>query len=258
MKMKIIATLSVLSAALILFAIPCFAAASYTVDLQMKPMSVHSDDFYVSEILDGRTNKSSIGFVQAGISNKQVPAYLGRDLADVIQSLVNLSFPADDTKIPVMVVIDRLRVSEKEEPSGEYARAEVKMGFFKVEADKVGKVFETEAFSDIQSHWDVTKYHEANIRNAVEKCFASFIHSNWKTAEVTWENQSDFESALLNESKTQLVKIGIIEASRGIQFVYQGNRLTMSELDEQLSNVPETFAEIGKAKSYMSPSIFGG
>jgi hypothetical protein len=252
MRIKTIVTFLVLNVLLVLFALPCFAAVPYTVNIQMKPMSVHSNDFYIQKVIDGRMNKSSIGFVQTGVSNNQVPAYLAGNLADVFQSFLNLSFPVDNTKIPIIVVFDQLSVSEKEGPSGEYAMAEVKMKFFKAADNKVGKVFETEAFSENRSLWDVTKYHDANIRKAIEKCFTEFISSNWKTADVNWEEQGNFESALLNKQKAQLTKIEIIRIPHGMQVVYQGHLLTLDELDDQLSKIPETLPEIAKAKSYIS------
>ncbi len=107
-----------------------------------------------------------------------------------------LSFPVDNGKTPIIIVIDRLRISEREQFSEEYARAETKMEFFKTVDSKVGKVFATENFSDIRSSWDVTKYHEENIRNAIEKCLASFIQSNWNSVEVNWKDESTFESIL--------------------------------------------------------------
>ena len=162
----------------------------------MQPMSVHSNDFYIKKVLDGRSNRSNIGFIQAGVTNYQVPAYLDGDFVEVFQTYFNLNFPVDNGKIPIIIVIDRLRVSEREQFSGEYARAEIKMEFFKTANNKVGKVFETEVFSDIRSGWDVTKYHEVNIRSAIEKCLSSFINSKWNTIEVNWVEQSTFENTL--------------------------------------------------------------
>lgn len=181
---------------LFLFALPCFSIVSYIIKLQMQPMSVHSNDFYIKKVLDGRSNRSNIGFIQAGVTNYQVPAYLDGDFVEVFQTYFNLNFPVDNGKIPIIIVIDRLRVSEREQFSGEYARAEIKMEFFKTANNKVGKVFETEVFSDIRSGWDVTKYHEVNIRSAIEKCLSSFINSKWNTIEVNWVEQSTFENTL--------------------------------------------------------------
>lgn len=193
-KTKVVSTF--LFVLLFLFASPCFSIVSYTIKLQMQPMFVHSNDFYIKKVLDGRSDRSNIGFIQAGVTNYQVPACLDGNLVEVLQTYFNLSFPVDNGKTPIIIVIDRLRISEREQFSGEYARAEIKMEFFKTVDSKVGKVFATETFSDIRSSWDVTKYHEENIRNAIEKCLASFIQSNWNSVEVNWKDESTFESIL--------------------------------------------------------------
>lgn len=196
MKIKTILAFTVLIVSIFSYALPCFSADSCIINLQMQPMSVHSNDFYIKKVLDGRSDKRNIGFVQIGALNFMVPANFADDLVNVFQAYFDVCFPVNNSKMPIIIVVNRLKVSEIEQLTGEYARAEIKMEFFRTANNKVGKVFEAEAVSDMRSGWDVTKYHEANIRCAIEKCFTSFINSKWNTVEVNWVDQNTFENNL--------------------------------------------------------------
>jgi hypothetical protein len=206
MKFKLVAgLLVVISLLLLLLTLPCYAADSVTINLKMLPMSIQDNSFYITQVIDGRIEKNDIGSVQVGLFNKKVPEYLANDFTMSIQSYVNNCFVVDNKKTPILIIIDELKISESE-GIGEFARAKAKIEFYKTSNGKVGKLFETEATVEKRSFLDVTEYHEENIRNVIEKCFVSFINSNWNEIEVVWEDQSKINEMIVNNQKLSMLE----------------------------------------------------
>lgn len=186
----------VFSLLVLLIPIPCFATKTYKVDIKMLPMSIQDERFYVDQVIDGRFDKRYIGTAHVGLFNNRVPAVLSDDLSSTILSLLNMTFTADETKTPIIIVIEELRVSERESITGEYGKAEAKIRFYKKSGEKIGKLFEVMEFIEKVSHWDVSKFHEENIRKVIEKCLISFIESDWENADVQWEDLIEWNESV--------------------------------------------------------------
>lgn len=150
MKSKFIVCLVVLNLLFFLHTSSCLAANPYRIALKNVPMSVTNDHFYVKTVIDGRMDKSGLGTVQCGIFNKKVPADFKGDFINVIQSYLETTFKMAETKVPIVVKINILRVVEEEAIEGEISRAEAKMAFYKMNEAKLGKVYETEAYVPIR------------------------------------------------------------------------------------------------------------
>lgn len=220
MKYKFGMCLYILIHLLILFALPCFADNSFTINLKMQPMSINDNRFYIKEVLDGRIDKNNIGTVKLGLFNKKTPAYLSSDFVSSIQSYLDTSFTNEPEKIPIAIKIIELRISERSQMNGEFSRAEAKIEFYKISEEKLGKLFETEAFVEKRSFSDVTVYHEENLRNVIEKCFKSFSDSNWVTSNPQWEDpliveQRSVEKSVFSIEVPDIRRIYLVEPFYG-------------------------------------------
>jgi hypothetical protein len=85
--------------------------------------------------------------------------------------------------------------------TGEYAKAEIELSFYKKRDDQLGKVYEAEAFYEIPSSLDVTKYHESNIRLVINQCLEKFSASEWRKQDPAYEN-AEWVSSQITESDT--------------------------------------------------------
>lgn len=249
MKFKLEICLLVTTLLLILLSLPCLADDSFIVSLQMQPMSISDNRFYIQEVIDGRIDQSNIGFVMVGAFNKKVAAYLAGDFKNTLQSYFDTSFSPSSDKTPIIIKIAKFEISESTRINGEFSRAEIEMEFFKTSEGKIGKLFETEAFVEKVSFLDVTEYHKDNIRNVFEQCFKSFIDSNWETTEVVWEEKTSVEKVIANQ-EPKMLSIVIKKTTSGNLYYYGDNQLSYEQLETKLIMVPESIPEIKKAKRY--------
>jgi hypothetical protein len=150
------------------------------IKLTAEPLNLDLKNFYISEVQDGRTEKTSIGFAQVGLFNKTVPANLEGGVENAIASYLNESLKADKTGTPIILRITQLEISEKTNPASEFGRAEIKVEFYRTFNDRPEKIFET-GFVTEDSKIDVTNSHEKRIRQALTACLTSFNNSDWQS-----------------------------------------------------------------------------
>jgi hypothetical protein len=166
------------------------------IELKNEPVEIEINDFYISVVIDGRQNQENIGFVQTGIFNKKVKADLVGGVESSIYQYLKTSFSFDTNKIPIVVKIIYLNISEKTAFSNEIGRAEIKLEFYKVAGGKLGKIYESEAFVE-EPGMDVTKGHEKRIRSVLKTCINSFNNSDWKSINPEFE---EMESVIADEA----------------------------------------------------------
>jgi hypothetical protein len=148
-----------------------FAQKSYVVKLNPDYINIPNRSFYIDEVIDNRTDKSRIGIVHNGSLRLAQFEY---GLENSLESYLKSAFPKTDQEIPIIMVVNRLEISEKPADVGEVGYADVSIDFFTGEI----KLFSTDQHVEVTGT-DVTKLHEANIREAVAKSLFAFDDSNW-------------------------------------------------------------------------------
>jgi len=138
-------------------------------------ISIPNRTFYIAEVIDNRTDKSRIGIVQSGGSGALRLAQFEYGLENDLEAYLKSSLPkTDPQQVPVIMAVNRLEISEKDVATGETGLADISVDFFKDDL----KLFSTHQHVEANAT-DVTKLHEANIRQAIAKSLFAFDESNW-------------------------------------------------------------------------------
>ncbi|WOK04847.1 hypothetical protein RT717_17330 [Imperialibacter roseus] len=148
-----------------------FAQKTYVIKLNPDYINIPNRSFYIDQVIDNRTDKSRIGIVHNGT---QRLAQFEYGLENSLEGYLKSAFPTTTQEIPIVMVINRLEISEKPANVGEVGYADISVDFFTGEI----KLFSTDQHVEVTGN-DVTKLHEANIREAVAKTLFAFDDSNW-------------------------------------------------------------------------------
>jgi len=150
------------------------------IELQHEPVDFKAEGFFIKNVIDGRADKESIGFVQKGIFKKtKVHASFKHGLETAIYNYLEKSLRQDKTSVPVVLRITHLNISESKSLPVK-GKAEVKMEFFREKNGSLGKLYEAEAFVE-KPAINVTKTHEERIREVIITCLESFNKSDWQS-----------------------------------------------------------------------------
>lgn len=157
-------------------------AQSEQIELKNSLIRLPNQNFYLESVVDGRGNKSNIGFVMKGAFNKKVKAELKGGLEPSISAFYNYALTKDTLQTPIIMRVVFLFISEKTNGATETGTAEIKVEFYKRDGDQYGKVFETQAIQE-ESGLDVTAGHEQRLRKILESVILSFNNSDWKNVD---------------------------------------------------------------------------
>jgi hypothetical protein len=173
------------------------------ITLKKEPLHINNRKFYIKDLIDARPNQNNIGFAKTGIFNRKTVVKFKNGVRNELMEYFNDVLPPEEGQIPIIIKLLVLRVSEKMGLTREYARAEIKMAFYREKEGKLGKVYEAEAFYETSSGLDVTKDHEGNIRHVLKQCLQQFANSNWEKIEPRFEESNKLIMEV-NESDTTL------------------------------------------------------
>ncbi|HOY48646.1 MAG TPA: hypothetical protein PL185_13750 [Flavobacteriales bacterium] len=200
-----------ISAVLFLLFVSASAFAQKEVIVLKNSMIRMSDQkFYIKSVIDGRGHTSDIGYVHKGSFNKKEHVELQGGLEKALTDFYTYAVTPDTSLIPIVIRVVFLQVSERTDGPSEIGKAELKVEFYKPNAEgKWGKVFETEAQTEEVAP-DVTSGHERRLRKVLESVILSFNNSNWKTvqpefieyAEIRGQKSILLNNALVPEKKT--------------------------------------------------------
>src|SRR5690606_18161338 len=124
--------------------------------------------FYISEIVDARSNKDIIGIVQRGLNNKQQVAKFKNGLQPELKSVVADLYQQSNLT-PLIVRVLKLNVFERTLLNSETAIAEVIVEFYT--KTNAGMALVKSAASTVTSSGlDVTKSHGRNIERCLVDC----------------------------------------------------------------------------------------
>lgn len=161
-------------------------AQNEMIELKNEHVDLHLKNFYIEKVIDGRTNKENIGFVQKGAFNRKINADLKGGVEAAVYNYLSESVVQDTHSTPVVMRVVYLNISEHTGIASETGKAEIKVEFYKKESNELGKLYETEAFVE-KPGMDVTKGHEKRIREVLVACLKSFNNSEWEKATPAFE-----------------------------------------------------------------------
>lgn len=163
---------SLAALAVALLSMPALAD-DYMIALGPPDSAWSSAGFFINRVIDGRADTSDIGFTLTGMFNKMKPVQFAEGLRPALLKYLGALLPADSAAQPVAVKVLELLVSEKSGFSGEYAKCQVKLSFYRDAGDSLEYLFTAGDYRK-RSGMDVTGYHEGHIRMGLEKCLADF------------------------------------------------------------------------------------
>jgi hypothetical protein len=172
-------------------------AQTEAVAIKNSLLRLPNQQFYLDGIMDGRIDKSEIGFFTKGPFNKRVPANFAGSLEDAFSTYFNFALTKDITKTPIVMKVTSFKISERQDGSEEIGKAEIEVIFYVSDKDKLAKVFQTDAIAEEKGS-DITLTHERRIRKVLENVFMSFNNSAWKESPLVFEPLS----AIKDESVT--------------------------------------------------------
>ncbi|MEM1136384.1 MAG: hypothetical protein AAGI07_11145 [Bacteroidota bacterium] len=146
--------------------------------ITLKPNQNIEKEFYVSEVIDYRPNKENIGIAYKGLFNDKVPAKFGEDFEIHLTKTFKALLPRSETKIPLIVRVRKLFVSEQESHLYELGRCEVELEFLR---RKDSALYTLGSFSSIteKKGLDLTDTHHKRIVEALIDCIDQFSNSDW-------------------------------------------------------------------------------
>jgi len=184
-----------------LFSFLKMSAQSETVVIKKSLLRLPNQQFYLINVLDGRTDKSEIGFFTQGPFNKRVPANFGGTLEDAFSSYLNFALSKDSTKSPIVMKVINFKISEREDGAEEIGKAELKVEFYVSDKDKLAKVFQTEAVAE-EKGADISLSHERRIRKVLENVLMAFNNSAWQETSLVYEPMSLVKAQLTEVKKS--------------------------------------------------------
>ncbi|MCF6348516.1 MAG: hypothetical protein L3J20_09490 [Flavobacteriaceae bacterium] len=199
--------------------------AQTQIQLSSESFQIDNRNFYISEVVDGRKNKTNIGYTR-NWSDKKTDITLEPNMVTAIQNFANLSLPHDLNLTPIILKILYLNVKEERiSISKKTARAEIKLEFYKEDALGVKKLFEIEHYEDHNfgdfSAEEISDIYEKRIRSVLRHCFNEFSQKEWQNEKSntyvnrqTLTNPSEFEKLSITERDPLLKWINIISYKR--------------------------------------------
>ncbi|WP_339750739.1 hypothetical protein [Algoriphagus aquimarinus] len=146
---------------------PLFAQTHFF-SLKDEQIDLSSKSFNVTQVLDKRSDKSSIGWTQKGLGNIRVDANFSDPLEQELISFLNSNLNSDG--IDIQLIIRSLFISEKTGLAKETGFCELSIDFLMVKDFQLYRILQTELISEITGA-DITKKHTSNIANAFKMSF---------------------------------------------------------------------------------------
>jgi hypothetical protein len=162
-----------LTLAMVIVCMGVHAQKLHTISLSSEMLSARTKlNFRVVRIIDGRRDKSNIGLVQKGMSNRPTFAAFKTPISQEIMGLLSRSGVAT-TGPDVILRVEYLAVSEQTRATTETAKTEIAMDLFRVSGDEATFVARKIAAKESRG-MEVTAKHPGNIASAIEDILLQF------------------------------------------------------------------------------------
>ncbi|MDJ1485403.1 hypothetical protein QNI16_33240 [Cytophagaceae bacterium YF14B1] len=155
------------------------AQDSFLISLRKQSIQIENRDFYVTKVIDARTEESELGVVYKGMLNNPRDAYFEKELTEELQGFFDTNLPRRKGDNALIVKVIYLTISETITAGGETATASIGLDFISNSNDTLRLVHQTYALSK-QEGMDVTQKHDENIARALAKCMQKLVKSNYQ------------------------------------------------------------------------------
>jgi len=139
------------------------------ISLPGKRIAIKDPKFYISEIIDARSNKEMVGIVQRGLKNRQETASFENGFQDELKNSLEDFLQSQADRTPLIVRILKLNVYERTLLNSETAVAEVIAEFY-TKTDRGITLIKSAGSSVTSSGLDVTRSHGRNIERCLADC----------------------------------------------------------------------------------------
>jgi hypothetical protein len=179
----------------------------HEISLKVEYVNLMKGGFYIDSIIDDRAIKDDIGFVKKGFFSKVVRAKLSGGLLFTLEHYFNYCLSNTSDNVPLVLKVSKFKISEKTELSAEYAEAEITFDYYFQD-----KLLYTSNVSVSTKSLDVTKLHEANIRDILKRSLRHFDRTNWEDKLVAEQNLQDtlqFIKVIVPEVRNEQLRVDI-------------------------------------------------
>jgi hypothetical protein len=183
----------------------CLASAAragdYFIRLDKCGAALENRAFYVSDVVN-LAGGENIGTAYVGLPNKPSPIKLYGGLSAAFRNYFNSALPASDGKTPVTVFVIKCRSGEVLLAKEEKAKTMVELSFCLADGGRVGEIYRTQSYKTTSKHWDVTKYHRKNLKDALDECLSGFSKLKWKKEDLAFADRNIYEDSLRQGHKS--------------------------------------------------------
>jgi hypothetical protein len=172
--------------------IPLVHSAEVVISLENSNLIVKDAGFYISDIIDVRTDKSDIGYSLTNLANVRNPIKFKNDFNSELSGFFSDLLPKSDDKIPVVLTIYTFKSYEKVKIYGSYIVTDIEMGFSVVRNNKLIELYDAKVQKTDNGMLDTELLHKNNIISALNDCVDSFIQNMGKDYNIYDGPQSEF------------------------------------------------------------------
>ncbi|HEX8350846.1 MAG TPA: hypothetical protein VF598_12860, partial [Hymenobacter sp.] len=109
---------------------PLRAQQKHSIDLSTQTLSLPERGFYVQQVIDARTDTTTLGQVHLGIGNRPVETALPGRTAPYLLAYLGRQLPARPTDRPIVLRINTLRVTETITYNSETSKAQCTLEWY--------------------------------------------------------------------------------------------------------------------------------
>lgn len=228
-------------------------AQTYTLDISKAKIPALLDGYYIEEVIDGRVVKNSIGVVQRSILNNKVPAVFAAPLEKELLNFITSQQPAQSGKIPIILRVNKLWISEFTTTNSESGTAELRVDFIYKQDSVYKKLYSTIVFHT-QKGLEVTGKHDDNIAQVIGKCFQQFNANDFDVMLSQAENLSLQQLSASYVDKTTAKVYPILQVKSTYK---KGIYITLEEFRNNEPSITSNF-EIKHRSGFDQVMVGGG
>jgi hypothetical protein len=191
------------------------------ISLSAREVAIKHPTFYISEILDARSNKDIVGIVQRGLNNKQEIAQFKNGFQEELKNAIIEFLQPQANLTPLIVRVLKLNVFERTLLTSETAIAEVIVEFY-TKTDAGITLVKSAASTVTSGGLDVTRSHGRNIERCLADCLSQ-VNSFLSQATPTFDLTSTIEHKKLFETPDALgeYRYSILTDASPVKGVYR-------------------------------------
>jgi hypothetical protein len=206
---------------LLLLCINLLVHSQTLISLGSRKGTIKDPRFYISEIVDARSNKDIVGIVQRGLNNKQEIAQFKSGFQVELKNALTEFLQPQSNLTPMVVRVLKLNVFERTLLTSESAIAEVIVEFY-TKTDAGITLVKSAASTVTSDGIDVTRSHGRNIERCLTDCLSQ-LNTFLLHGPPTFDMTSNIEHKKLFETPDALkdYNYGILIDKSPVKGVYR-------------------------------------